>query len=231
MPNDKPQAKKTVLDKTLLGKRMRKARLRAGLNLDEVSASLGVTPELLSKVEAGQQDISLPQLEALALICNINVTDFWAEELPQDEQPEYPTLQIIILRQRIVGALLRHARIEAGQSEEDIANLLNISPNQVTDYELGQTEIPLRQLDVLKDNFNVSLNYFLDNGIAISNPKLSGQLTMLDQHVEFAKLPEDVREFLANPANLLYLNIAMKLSELSVDTLRGLAEGLLEVTY
>jgi hypothetical protein len=44
-------------------------------------------------------------------------------------------------------------------------------------------------------------------------------------------LPKHVREFLLNPANLLYINIAMRLSGLSAETLRNLAQGLLEVTY
>ncbi len=53
----------------------------------------------------------------------------------------------------------------------------------------------------------------------------------LEEIARFYELPQEVREFLANPANLLYINIAMRMSDLSAETLRSLAEGLLEVTY
>jgi hypothetical protein len=84
-------------------------------------------------------------------------------------------------------------------------------------------------LEVLAEYLSVSLSYFLDRGI--SPERSGGQVASLDEITEFTKLPKEVREFLTNPANLLYLNIAMSLSELSADTLRSLAEGLLEVTY
>jgi hypothetical protein len=45
------------------------------------------------------------------------------------------------------------------------------------------------------------------------------------------ELPEDVREFICKPVNLPYLKLAMRLSELSVEKLRAVAEGLLEITY
>jgi hypothetical protein len=58
-----------------------------------------------------------------------------------------------------------------------------------------------------------------------------GGAATLDEIAQFSQLPKDVREFLINPANLLYIKISMRLSNVSADTLRGLAEGLLEVTY
>ncbi|MDM8529192.1 helix-turn-helix transcriptional regulator [Anaerolineales bacterium HSG24] len=228
MANDKPQA---GLDQKLIGQKIHTVRVRAGLNIEEVSASLGTTPEILSQIEAGQHDVTLPQLEILALICNVTITDFWSADALKTKKVDYPTLQIIDLRRRIIGVLLKQTRIEAGASEEDVATLLNISVEQVTQYELGQVDIPMQQLGALRDHFGITFSYFLDDSSAVKKGGFTQDLTMLDEIVEFTQLPQDVREFLANPANLLYLNIAMKLSELSVDTLRGLAEGLLEVTY
>jgi hypothetical protein len=73
------------------------------------------------------------------------------------------------------------------------------------------------------------MSYFLDQGIAPD--KMGGQVVTLDEIAQFTQLPKEIREFLSNPANMLYVNIAISLSELSADTLRALAEGLLEVTY
>ena len=81
----------------------------------------------------------------------------------------------------------------------------------------------------MSEYLNVSMSYFLDQGIAPNQS--GGQVATLDEITQFTQFPKEVREFLANPANLLYINIAMSLSELSAETLRALAEGLLEVTY
>jgi hypothetical protein len=44
------------------------------------------------------------------------------------------------------------------------------------------------------------------------------------------ELPIDLREFLIKPGNQAYLRMAKQLSELSVEKLRSLAEGLLDLT-
>jgi hypothetical protein len=44
-------------------------------------------------------------------------------------------------------------------------------------------------------------------------------------------LPPDVREFVLNPTNALYLRIAMLLSTMKADHLRQIAETLLDITY
>jgi transcriptional regulator with XRE-family HTH domain len=117
-----------------------------------------------------------------------------------------------------------------GQSQDDLARALGVPVSTINDFELGRTEIPLPQLEILADTLHVSMTYFLDQGIKPSNGS-NGQVTSLDDIVDYTQLPQDVKVFLSNPANLLYINIAMKLSKLSADTLRALAEGLLEVTY
>jgi|JFJP01.1.fsa_nt_gi transcriptional regulator with XRE-family HTH domain len=230
MPDGKTKSEKTTLNQKILGVRVRQARLRTGLSLNEVAQALGVSTEVVSKIEAGDHAVTLPQLEVVALICNMPVLNFWSD-LPTEDKRRYPTVDAIAFRQRIIGLLLRKVRTEAGRSEEDLAKQLAIPASQITQYELGQVEIPVIQLEALAHYFNVPINYFLDNSLALSDANLSQKWTPLEEIIQFSQFPPDVREFLANPANLLYINIAMRLGELSVDTLRGLAEGLLEVTY
>ena len=47
---------------------------------------------------------------------------------------------------------------------------------------------------------------------------------------EFSKLPIELQGFVCKPINRPYLELAVRLSEMSVEKLRGLAEGLLEIT-
>jgi hypothetical protein len=44
-------------------------------------------------------------------------------------------------------------------------------------------------------------------------------------------LPLEVRQFVATPVNRPYLELAMKLSSMSRDKLRAVAENLLDITY
>ncbi len=48
------------------------------------------------------------------------------------------------------------------------------------------------------------------------------------QHIE--RLPPDLQEFISKPVNRPYLELAQRLSEMSVEKLRAVAEGLLEIT-
>jgi transcriptional regulator with XRE-family HTH domain len=199
------------------------------LSLKEVGEGIGTSGGLVSDIEFGRRDVSLPHLEVMSLLFNVPVVYFLSDIPLEETHREFPTLQALGLRQRIVGVLLRQARTEAGRSQEDLAEVLGVPASRISSYELGKTEIPLPELERLADYLNVSLSYFLDQGLAPE--KTGGQVATLDEITQFTQLPKEVREFLTNPANLLYVNIAMSLSELSADTLRALAEGLLEVTY
>lgn len=226
---------KVTLRRKILGVRIRHARNRAGLGLKEVGQALDLPAETVDEIEFGRLPVSLPQLEVMSLIFDVPVTYFWSEEPLKEANLEFPTREAIALRQRIIGGLLRKARIEAGRSQEELAHILGVSTGRIADYEFGRAAIPLQELEVLAEQLKRSLNYFIDKGIPVprrSEPNgHAAPAPVPDEIAEMSQLPEEVREFLSNPANLLYVNIAMKLSELSADTLRSLAEGLLEVTY
>jgi transcriptional regulator with XRE-family HTH domain len=228
MPDSAIDDKKALLRKKILGLRIRQARLNSGLTLKEVGQALGISVGLISEIEFGQRDATLPQLEVMALLFRVPIAYFWSEDPIEEVERSFPTVEAIALRQRIIGVLLRQARTEAGHSQKDLANLLGVSASRMSDYELGQAEIPLSELEALANSLNVSLDYFIDQGIPFDKP--NGHMA-LEEIARFYELPQEVREFLANPANLLYINIAMRMSDLSAETLRSLAEGLLEVTY
>ncbi|MBN1994129.1 MAG: transcriptional regulator [Anaerolineae bacterium] len=226
---DTREEKEAVLRRKMLGVKIRNARVRSGLNLKEVGEALGVSAGLISDIEFGRRDVSLPQLEVMAYLFNVPVIYFWSDEPIEEANREFPTLEAIALRQRIIGVLLRQARTEAGRSQEDLAKVLDVPASRISSYEFGKTEIPLPELEKLAAYLNVSLSYFMDQGF--SPQETGGGAVTLHEIAQFSQLPKEVREFLLNPANLLYINISMRLSNVSTETLRNLAEGLLEVTY
>ena len=229
MASSKLTEEETALRRKILGVKVRHARTRAGLGVTEVGQVLGIPTTAVTEIELGQRQVTLPQLEAMALMFNVPVSYFWSNSTLKEPDVTFPTREAMALRQRIIGALLRQARIEAGRTEHDLANVLGVSAGTIADYEFGREPIPLQELEDITEYFNIPISYFVDDGI---KPNLNGHREpTLNEIADFSQLPQEVREFLSNPANLLYVNIAMKLSELSADTLRSLAEGLLEVTY
>ncbi len=229
MPEVASDDRKMTLRRKILGVKIRHARNRAGLSLKEVSEAVGISTNGVSDIEFGHNDPSLPQLELMALLFNVPVIYFLSDVPLEEIDWEFPAREAIALRQRIIGVLLRQARIEAGRSPEDLADVLNVTVELISEYELGICEIPLPELEVLAEYLNVAMNYFLDEGI--SPGKVGEHVATLDEIAQFAQMPAEVRQFLLNPANLLYINLAMRLSDLSAETLRNLAEGLLEITY
>jgi len=226
------------LKQKILGILMRNARAGAGFNLAEMAELLGVAPSTLEAYELGRQEADLPILESLAQICNIPVSHFWSDLPAPNRAHEYP--QVITLRRKVVGLLLSKARAEADYPPEKIAEYLGASVEQVERYERGQAGIPFSQLDSLTELLDVDLAYFL-NGANGAEPASVEQVETqrapaapaanLSSYDLPADMPEDIAAFLQDPSNLLYLKLAMRLQSLSTDTLRALAEGILDITY
>ena len=74
MPDSNISETKATLRRKILGVKIRHARTRAGLNLKEVGQVLGLSADTIADVEYGRSDISLPQLEVLALIFGVPVS-------------------------------------------------------------------------------------------------------------------------------------------------------------
>ena len=228
------------LKRKILGILMRNARAGAGFNLTETAELLGIAPSTLKDFESGQQEPDLPVLETLARLCNIPVSYFWSDALPAPNR-NYKYAQAIALRRKVVGLLLNKARTDADHPPEKIADYLGNSVEQVTRYEQGQLGVPFSQLTALAELLNVDLNYFLDgaNGAeaaSVPRPDAAQKTSAVpgapaDGFTVPADIPDDIAAFLHDPANLLYIKLAMRLQSLSTETLRTLAEGILDITY
>jgi transcriptional regulator with XRE-family HTH domain len=228
MPDSNITEAKATLRRKILGVKIRHARTRAGLNLKEVGRVLDLSADTIAEIEYGRSDVSLPQLEVLALIFGVPISYFWAEDAVSEPNLDFPANQAMALRRRIIGVLLRQARTETGYTQEELGDLLGVSAQTIGNYEFGRADIPILQLEILSNFLKKPITYFVDKGM---QPNTNGHVNSLDDIANYSQLPPDVKEFISNPANVLYINIAMKLSELSADTLRALAEGMLEVTY
>jgi transcriptional regulator with XRE-family HTH domain len=210
----------------ILGVLIQDARLRAGRSTADCAAALHLVEDMIVAAERGEHVLSLPDLEILALYLKVPISHFWGNQVFGDTQLlDYG--ELLSMRQRIVGALLRQARLQASRSIQDLAAEIKVTPEQVQKYEMGQEPIPLTHLERLSRYLAVSLDYFLDSQ---RGPLAEHEFEQKIQR-RLDSLPPELRAFVAEPINVSYLETAKRLSELDVNKLRNIAEGLLDITY
>jgi hypothetical protein len=56
-------------------------------------------------------------------------------------------------------------------------------------------------------------------------------MTQQEEIRDFLQLPDEIQAFVCKPVNRPYLELALKLSNMSTDKLRSVAEGLLDITF
>jgi transcriptional regulator with XRE-family HTH domain len=210
-----------------LGLLIRDARIKSGKTIEECSQAMGLSADELSAIEYGDRPSTLPEVELLAYYLEISLDHFWGNQTltTGGDIKEYDPLEIKQLRQRGIGLLLRKARIEAVLTEEELANQAGISVPSLQSYENGEIPIPLPELEILTQLLNNSIHNFEDPESLVGS-----WFVEQDNLREFISLPKELQEFIGKPVNRPYLELAIKLSELKVERLRALAEGLLEIT-
>ncbi len=219
----------TQLRTRKLGLLLYDARISHNRSIDLCAKAMGIPPALYEQMEAGQAAPSLPQLEAFAYYLDIALDHFWSAQTllgQSSPQPVEQSQQYVALRHKIIGARLRMARQNLNISLAELETKTTIPRSDIEQYEMGAKPIPLPELEILVDHLQVRMEELLDQRGAIGQwraEKIAIQ--------QFMDLPQDVRDFICKPVNLPYLKLAMRLSDLSVEKLRNVAEGLLEITY
>jgi transcriptional regulator with XRE-family HTH domain len=214
----------------IIGILVKRARLKAGKSQRECADLLGCSPSTFSKYERGKNGLSLPQLEVLAHFFEVPVQALLeAEYLEQEEEEQgaLPLEQIMRVRQKILGVQFRQCREASGLTQREMADLMECSTYMISRYESGKADIPLAQLEIAAEHCGRSLGDFLDDQ-AVPLGKAREERQML---ACLEELPPDVRDFVLKPSNSLYLRIALLLSAMKADSLRQIAETLLDITY
>lgn len=221
------QAARKVLRQKIVGVLIKKARLEAGKSLKDTAAVLDCSPDRLSQYESGEKAISLPEAEMLSRFFSVMLEDLLDETRQREPPPPLPSSEVIRLRHKIIGIQLRQARQATGLNQKELAKTVNSSPSRLSQYERGQRPIPLPELEALAEALGLRVSELIDADLGPDNPKARQQRNM----ERLAVLPEHVRDFVLNPVNSLYVEMAIKVSMLPVDALRQIAEGLLDITY
>lgn len=213
----------------ILGVLLRDARLAVGKSAEDCAAMLNCRASAYADYELGLRPLSLPELEILAYFLGTPLSHFWGHELIGGDGPAGLAAdagELLTLRHRIIGAQLRAARTAAGKTKKELAAAVGIPATRLSAYEFGEKPIPIPELELLARAVGLTIDDFLDQQGPIAEWDATRRAI-----AQFTQLPPDVRDFVVEPVNESYLRLAMRLSELSVERLRGIAERILDITY
>jgi transcriptional regulator with XRE-family HTH domain len=217
----------TIREKRL-GLLIRDARMAERRSIKECADAIGIKPGLFRAYEEGRRAPSLPELESLVFYLKLPISHFWGNETRLDMAPLPETLDVarlISLRHRMIGALLRQERTNVNMSLHQLSEKTGISQSLLKSYELGARGIPVSELEMVATILGVRIDTFFDQSGPVGQ-WMNSQRAMQ----KFLELPVDMQDFVCQPVNRPYIELAMKLSDMSKEKLRSVAEGLLDIT-
>lgn len=211
-----------------LGVLIRDARLASRRSIQECAEALGIRKSIFRAYEEGERAPSLPELETLVYYLDLPMEHFWSKDTISGSAPRHAHIdmeKLVAVRQRKIGALLRQERMKASVSIRNLSHETGVAASRIKDFELGERPIPLPELEVLVRALGGRIETFFDRHGPV------GQWMISEDAVKhFLEMPVELRQFVSMPVNRPYLELAMKLSNMSRDKLRSVAEDLLDIT-
>ncbi len=220
-------AKITIREKKL-GLLIRDARIAERRTVKECADAIGVSQALFRAYEEGRRAPSLPELETLVYYLKLPIKQFWGNETHSDVpaiSETVDTAQLIALRQRIIGALLRQERNKVNMSIRYISAETGVPSSRLNAYEMGERPIPVPELEAIVTLMGSRIETFFDQSGPVGQ-WMTNQRAMQ----KFLELSEEMQDFVCQPVNRPYIELAIKLSSMSKEKLRSVAEGLLDIT-
>jgi transcriptional regulator with XRE-family HTH domain len=207
---------------------IRNARQASGKKVEECATAMSIPPAQFQAYENGEVAPSLPELELLAYFLDTPLDHFLGRGTiaePLKLEKPFEGVKLIKLRQRAIGVLIRQARSEAGLTVDELAKRTSIPVEKIKGYELGDVPIPIPELEAIIQTVNRPLKDFQDH-----HGPIGAWVARRNAMKGFLEMPTDLQAFVSKPVNWPYLALARRLSDMSTDKLREVAEGLLEIT-
>lgn len=216
--------------KKILGSRLLEARESCEQTLVRTAEQLGVSTNTIKSFESGRAAPSLPQLELLAHLFRVPIETI---QSVNKDLPLKPTIKaekitdFIAIRNGIIAATIKQHRVAQKISIKKLATAVGISSGLLGKFELGASAIPEPILQALCSQLGIAIED-LYSPLTAKTEK-AHPVTIGEKNN--TALPEELWAFVTNPANLPYLELAKRLSEMDAAKLRAIAEDLLEITY
>jgi transcriptional regulator with XRE-family HTH domain len=211
-----------------MGVLLKTARTHKGESKKTCGEIIGATSRMISKYEAGEKSPSLPELEVLAYYLDVPLERFW-EDLAPDDRDKMDSLlnleQRIEIRNLKIGASMRKFRQESKLSMKEVSEKVGLTTYRLKSYEQGKFPVPVAELNAILRLYGKEIE-----DLVVDSGPIADWIHAKKAGTEFVELPIDLQDFVLKPINRPYLDIAVKLSKMSVDKMRDVAEGLLDIT-
>lgn len=210
-----------------LGVLLRDARITSGKYKKDCGEVIGVSSSSITSIEQGRRSPSLPELERLTYYLQIPLSHFWEEDIRSEDTlldgENDPEVDLAI-RDHVIGRILRNVREKQDLTYKEVKQQTGITAGRMRRFEDGETPIPLPELELLCQL------YKMDPMDLVSSNTTSGRWIMEQRSISSIKhLPPEMQQFIARPINRPYLEMAYKISTLSSERMREIAEALLEI--
>lgn len=224
-----PPSEAQAIQRKIRGVLLRQARTDAGKTLKECGEILGRSSSTVAAVEYGRRSLSLPELELLAYYLEVPLEQLLnsGDQTEATSPQKVPGAENLVLRHRIIGALLRQARQNQNLKQAELAKRVGITSGLLSRYELGQNPVPLEELEALSRALDLPFSHFLDEGVG----PVGKQQRLEREWRQFLELPPEIRDFVLDSVNQNHIRLAMHLSDTPAEQLRNIAASLLEITY
>ena len=220
-----------VLERKIIGVLIRAAREKAQRTVAQAAQQLRTTPARIQQYERGSREISMLDLEILAHFFQTPIAFFLNRDLPIAQEPPAPPLaEELRTRRGLLGAKLKQARLAAGKSVQECAQVIERTPVAVDKYERGASDILITELQRLTEFLGVNLTQFAASPHTRQEPRPDALSGVVDTEA-WERLPHEVREFVLDPTSLPYLRMALKFRDLPTSKLQELGEIMLVVRY
>jgi transcriptional regulator with XRE-family HTH domain len=220
------QSANIMLRTKLLGALLREVRKDSGKSLKEAAKLFGSTSGKLSSFEHGRKGISLPELELFAYHVDTPMERFLTGKSSRPKpQADFDPEAIISLRQKMIGAQLRKDREEVGMTIKDLAAQIGFPVSRLRAYERGARPIPIPELENILGALGKPLEEYFDTQGPVGKWINSNR-----GFKAFLSLPQETQDFLAEPGNDIYILLAQRLSEMSIEKIKMVGELFLELS-
>jgi transcriptional regulator with XRE-family HTH domain len=211
-----------------MGVLLKSARTQKGESKKTCADILGVSSRMISKYESGEKSPSLPELEVLSYYLDVPLERFWEDVVPE-EHDKLESLQNLAgkleIRNLKIGATMRKYRKESKLSMKEVAEKIGVTTYRLKSYEEGKFPVPVAELNAILRLYDQEID-----DLVVDKGPIADWAHEKKAGAQFNDLPKDLQDFILKPVNRPYLDIAVKLSRMSVDKMRDVAEGLLDIT-
>lgn len=216
-----------ILRSKKLGVLIKDSRIFNSKTKKECGLMLGISGGAFNSIENGKRSISLYELEILANNFSISLKHFFQDALlSEKDQSDIQSNQEDMEKSKFhIKEIISKAYSESGMTYKDLKEKTGISSVKMRKYLNNEVGIPITELELLCDLLNI--NHFSLISEATSSGRTAQQNIAIE---EFKNLDPKMQNFVSQPENIPYLELAYKLSSQSSDQIRAIAEGLLEIS-